>query len=284
MRFTADIFTVAGNAVNEDRAGIAGNLAWVIDGATDVVEAPLTTGPTDSSWIAETLDSLLRGYATAPLPELSDFPAVLAQRLDSEFRRVANRQPDGRHEHPSASGMLVNVRASILDYVGIGDCSLLVKSNSGIRRIGISEDDAGDQWVAEALAKIQSEQAEATAEAAREQLWPKLRMARALMNQPDGYGVFSITPTPPHFILSGSAPIAPGDYALLASDGLMRLVDVFRHYTSEELLLAAMNRGVASLAEELRELELADSACVAFPRAKRHDDSTGLLMNFLASG
>ena len=284
MRVTADIFTVAGNAVNEDRAGIASNLAWVIDGATDVVGSPLTTGPTDASWIAETLDSMLKEYVSALVPELSGLPDILAERLDSEFRRVAKRQPDGRHEHPSASGMLVNVRGSILEYVGIGDCSLLVKSKLGIRRIGISEDDAGDQWVAEALAKIQSEQAEATAEAAREQLWPKLRMARVLMNQPDGYGVFSITPTPSHFVLSGSAPIAPGDHALLASDGLMRLVDVFRHYTSEEILLAAIDRGVASLAEELRELELADSACVAFPRAKRHDDTTGLLMKFLASG
>jgi hypothetical protein len=282
VRVTADIVTVAGNGVNEDRAGIAGNLAWVIDGATDVVEAPLTTGPTDSSWIAETLDSMLRGYANAPLPELSGLPAVLAERLESEFRRVANRQPEGRHEHPSASGMVVNVRDNTLEYVGIGDCSLLVKSNSSTRRIGISEDDAGDQWVAEALATIQSEQAEATAEAAREQLWPKLRMARRLMNQ--SYGVFSITHTPSQFILSGSEPIAPGDYALLASDGLMRLVDVFRHYTSEELLLAAIDRGVASLAEELREMELADAACSAFPRAKRHDDTTGLLMNFHASG
>ena len=281
MRVTADIFTVAGNVVNEDRAGIAGNLTWVIDGATDVVEAPLTTGPTDASWIAETLDSMLRGYASAPLPELSALPTLLADRLGSEFRRVANRQPDGRHEHPSASGMVVNVRPHILEYVGIGDCSLLVKSKSGIRRIGISEDDAGDQWVAGALARIQSEQAEATAEAARDQLWPKLRMARGRMNQ--SYGVFSITPTPSHFILSGSEPIAPGDWALLASDGLMRLVDVFRRYTSEELLLAAIDRGVASLAEELRKLEFVDSACAAFPRAKRHDDTTGLLMNFHAS-
>lgn len=155
-----------------------------------------------------------------------------------------------------------------------------------MRRIGISEDDAGDKWVAEALASIQSEQEQvgAPAETVREQLWPKLRTARGRMNEPDTYGVFSITPTPPRFILSGSEPIAPGDWALLASDGLMRLVDVFRRYTSEELLLAAIERGIAPLAAELRKLELADSTCVAFPRAKRHDDTTGLLMSFHGAG
>jgi protein phosphatase 2C-like protein len=280
VHVTADIYTLAGNAENEDRAGIVGNLAWVIDGATDVVEAPLTPGPTDASWIAETLDSLLREHARAPLPEIAGLPAQLAQRLESEFRRVASRQPDGRQEHPSAAGMIVNVRGQSLDYVGIGDCSLLVKRGSDVRRIGISEDDAGDRWVAEALSKIRSEQTEATAETAREQLWPKLRLARRFMNQV--YGVFSITPTPRRFILSGSVPIVPGDWALLASDGLMRLVDVFRRYSSEELLLATIERGVASLGEELRELELADGTCVAFPRAKRHDDTTGLLMSFRA--
>lgn len=281
MRVTADIVSLAGSDFNEDRAGLAGNLAWVIDGATDVIEAPLTTGPTDASWIAGALDSMLRSYADGCLPELPGLPAVLAERLNGEFLRVAKRQPAGRHEHPSASGMIVSVGRHDLEYVGIGDCSLLVKSQSGLRRIGISEDDAGDQWVVDALDKIQSEQAEANVEAAREQLWPKLRMARALMNQ--SYGVFSITPAPSCFILSGSEPIAPGDWALLASDGLMRLVDVFRRYTSEELLLAAIDRGVKALAEELRELELADSTCTAFPRAKRHDDTTGLLMNFQAS-
>jgi hypothetical protein len=116
VRVTADIFTVAGNVVNEDRAGIAGALAWVIDGATDVVEAPLTTGPTDASWIAETLDSMLRGYASAPVPELSGLPAVLAERLDSEFQShslagLARDRLFGGRPSPSRSPSIASKRS-----------------------------------------------------------------------------------------------------------------------------------------------------------------------------
>jgi hypothetical protein len=43
------------------------------------------------------------------------------------------------------------------------------------------------------------------------------------MNEPGGYGVFSITPTPRHFVRAGQIAMAADGHALLASDGLMRL-------------------------------------------------------------
>ncbi|HWJ20418.1 MAG TPA: hypothetical protein VNR65_17005, partial [Geobacterales bacterium] len=56
------------------------------------------------------------------------------------------------------------------------------------------------------------------------------------------YGVFSITPTPRYFVQAGQiATPAASVHALLASDGLMRLVDVFGLYTADELFAAARN-------------------------------------------
>ena len=81
---------------------------------------------------------------------------------------------------------------------------------------------------------------EAGLDAAHAHLWPKLGAARWAMNQSDGYGVFSLTPTPLSFIKRGTQQVTPEGHALLASDGLMRLVDVFRLYTAEELLGAAV--------------------------------------------
>jgi len=53
MTFAAlDFETAASGEVNEDRAGTAQDLAWVIDGATDVVETPLTSTLSDANWIA----------------------------------------------------------------------------------------------------------------------------------------------------------------------------------------------------------------------------------------
>jgi hypothetical protein len=286
VRADIDIATLAANKVNEDRAGVAGGLAWVIDGATDVIEAPLTTAATDASWIAETLDTLLRELAAALPPDLADVPAILTRGLQSSFRQAARRQPIGRHEHPSAAGLIVRTNGTHLDYVAVGDCSLIVMTKAGVLRIGVSEKDAGDLWVADALRAFRARYPEAAADAALAHLWPKLGAARWAMNQRDGYGVFSLTPTPALFAKGGSQQIAAGGHALLASDGLMRLVDVFRRYSAEEFLFAGVDRGLSSLAAEVRALEEADPDCVHFPRAKRYDDATGVLLSFttLAGG
>lgn len=89
--------------------------------------------------------------------------------------------------------------------------------------------------------------------------------------------MFSITPTPCHFAQVGKIAMAAGGYVLLASDGLMRLVDVFRVYSAAELFAAARNTGLASLIQRVRTVELDD----AYPRAKVHDDASGLLLRWV---
>ena len=81
-----DVAALAAGLVDEDRAGTVGDLAWVIDSATDVVDAPLTSYPTDASWIAETLDTQLRDLARRRHRPRA-LPATLAPRLATAFRR-----------------------------------------------------------------------------------------------------------------------------------------------------------------------------------------------------
>jgi len=56
-----------------------------------------------------------------------------------------------------------------------------------------------------------------------------------------------ITPTPRHFVKAGQIAMSAGVQVLLASDGLMRLVDVFRLYTAPDLFAASCNEGLAPL-------------------------------------
>ena len=271
-----DVATLAAGPINEDRAGAAGDLAWVIDGATDVVDAPLTSYPTDASWIAETLDTQLRDLATLAATDLALLPATLAPRLETAFQRVAKRQPIGRQEHPSAAGLIVRARDTRLEYVVVGDCSLVLRTPDGAKRVGVDDADAGDVWVAKAVREIHGQYSDALPDQVRERLWPQLRSARSAMNE--SYGVFSLTRPPAKFVKSGSEAVLAGTMVLLATDGLMRLVDVFGRYTVETLLEAASRRGLSSLLMEVRSLENADEYCREFPRAKCHDDATGLLV------
>ena len=279
-----DVATLAAGVINEDRAGAAGNLAWVIDGATDVIDAPLTSYPTDASWIAEEIDRQLRSLAFAPGADLAQLPAALAERIQVEFSRVAKRPPLERQEHPSAAGLIVRIEEERLEYVAVADCSLILSTSNGVKRIGPEDVDAGDVRIANAVKRIQANDSEARPAEVREQLWPLLRKVRSAMNEIDGYGVFSLTPPPAQFIRCGREDVNAGSKVLLATDGLMRLVDVFRRYTVKTLYEAACTQGLSSLLMEVRALEDADAECRLFPRAKCKDDATGLLVEIAHQG
>jgi hypothetical protein len=275
-----DCQTSASGHANEDRAGAARDLAWVIDGATDVVERPLTGSATDADWIAAHLDGALKDPAVAPPAELSQLPDLTAARLASEFAHEAERAPIDKTEHPSASAVVVRACGAAIDYVSIGDCTLLVEGSNGFRRVGVDAVNAGDPQLAKALEALHAEHGGLEAANARARIWPSIRAGRAAMNEPNGYGVFSIMPTPRHFVQTGRIAMPAYGHALLASDGLMRLVDVFRFYTALDLFAAARQDGITPLIRKLREIESDDIQGHRYKRAKISDDATGLLLTW----
>ncbi len=277
-----DLQSWPSGTLNEDRANANGDWAWVIDGATDVLEQRLTPGPSDAAWFAAALDDEIGKLAgNAPL-DMSELPRLLAPSLHARFTEVAVRQTYERSEHPSAAGLITRLNGTSLDYLALGDCSLLVLGKERLQVAGVDEAAAGDTWVADALRTIHATQPEVSSGEARASLWPKLRAKRARMNVAGGYGIFSITPPPAEFVKTGTLTMDRPCHILLASDGLMRLVDVFRCYSARQLMGAAIARGLASLLTELRELEAANSDYRRYPRAKTSDDATGMLLEVTA--
>jgi hypothetical protein len=255
-------------------------VAWVIDGATDVVERPLTSSVTDADWIAAHLDGALKDLAIAPPAELSQLPDFTAPRLAAEFAHEAERMPIDKTEHPSASAVVVRACGAGIDYVSTGDCTLLVEGSNGFRRVGVDAANAGDPQLAKELEALHAEHGGLEAANARARIWPSIRAGRGAMNEPNGYGVFSITPTPRHVVQTGRIAMPAYGHALLASDGLMRLVDVFRLYTALHLFASARQDGITPLIRKLREIESDDIHGHRYNRAKISDDATGLLLTW----
>jgi hypothetical protein len=73
-------------------------------------------------------------------------------------------------------------------------------------------------------------------------------------------------------------PLERGAHLLLASDGFMRLADVYRRHRPEHLPGLVRRHGIAALLSELREIEAADPDCHAIPRAKPRDDASAMLI------
>jgi len=273
-----EALSVPSGAVNDDCVGHKAALAWVIDGATDVVEEPLVGTASDAAWFALALDAALRRQAHDPPADLARLPVLAALELADEFERNARRKPKARYEHPSAAALVVRERDNRLDYVSVGDCTLLAETPSGLVRIGTEAADAGDSYIADAIRRFQEREAVPTAESARDHIWPKIRAGRAYMNEPNGYGVWSVTPPPACHVHAGTIELSAGGTALLATDGLLRLVDIFARYSEQTMLQSALSSGLGGLVEELRRLEADDHDNISYPRAKTCDDASGLLL------
>jgi hypothetical protein len=71
---------------------------------------------------------------------------------------------------------------------------------------------------------------------------------------------------------------APGSTLLLATDGFLALASDYGAYSADSLMTAAQEKGLAALGEELRAIEAGDSGGDKFPRFKKSDDATALLL------
>src|SRR5262249_13103762 len=70
----------------------------------------------------------------------------------------------------------------------------------------------------------------------------------------------------------------PGSMLLLATDGFLALASDYGAYSVDGLMAAAMEKGLAALGVELRAIESGDAGGDRFPRFKKSDDATALLL------
>ncbi|MGF9761470.1 hypothetical protein AAII07_40395 [Microvirga sp. 0TCS3.31] len=272
-----DRLSLTGSRVNEDAAGLYGRFAWIIDGATGLSDEQLTSGGSDAAWLAALVDERLAVLSAA---ETAD---RLLQRLEADVRSAFEQETGhvldvSDHHTPSACLGLIDVipgEGGLLALRGrfLGDVIALVPSEHGIMRWS---DERAKPFERKTMAALgaQPHQPGQIPEAVRRQILEN----RTRLNQQDGYWV--VNPRRPWAgrELRFDAQVKPGAPIVLATDGFMRLVDVFAAYSDAEIydrLAAGRGRG---LMEELRERERGDLMAGAYPRVKTHDDATFLVI------
>lgn len=278
-----DRLSVLGSRVNEDEAGLRGRFAWVVDGATGLSDEQLTSGGSDAAWLAGRIGSFLLELADAEEAGkvLSGLEAHVRASFDEATRHVVEI---GDHHAPSACLGLITASAGEngrvrLEGRFLGDVIALVPSEGGILRWSDERAKPFEQKTLAALGHRPHAPGRIP-EAARRQILDN----RTHLNSPGGYWV--VNPRRPWAgqELRFEAWVKPGEPIVLATDGFMRLVDVFEAYSDSTLHAAlAAGRGDA-LMQELRERERGDLMADAYPRVKTHDDATVLVISAEGSG
>ena len=267
---------------NDDNLGHAGDFAWVFDGATGLVEEQLTGTASDAAWLSQAGTDALQARAPSHRGPLAALVDEVIDDVTRRFDAEALRQPRERYERPTASLILVKQTGNVIDCLNFGDCKVLLRDGSGtFQTFGSSEESEAYE---NHLATRFSEQRKADGETGepdqhRSSVLDRLRKVRNQHNVEGGYWVFALDPGAAEHARTQRFELDVPAVALLMTDGFEALAGDYRRYTEEELLEAALDRGLASLKDELRHIERElDPEAHQFPRFKQSDDATAMLV------
>ncbi|HUO93263.1 MAG TPA: protein phosphatase 2C domain-containing protein [Rhizomicrobium sp.] len=273
-----DSLSLPGNPekANDDAFAYRETAAIVLDGATGLGER-LMPGPSDAAWLARFGANRIMSYLGDGARPQEAVTAALFD-ADTSFAQLRRRPPQDRYEIPFASMMLVVAEAGGLECLWYGDCAALVGHAGGrVEIVGEAIEKRARE--ARRVKRLAESQGEATAAVSvREQFLPALRSARNLVNTEKAGYLFGPEVIAADHAQARRVAVAPGTHVLLVTDGFLALASDYGRYDLAGLLAAAKGKGLAALMGELRDVEDADPEGRQFPRFKKSDDATAVLV------
>ncbi|MFG2950821.1 integrase [Streptomyces adustus] len=268
MTFVLASLPAAPDAPNEDFAAGSFGAAVLLDGAG---VAGANTGCMHGvAWFSSTLGGVLLGTVVA-------YPSLpLAECLGQAIRAVRDLHDGGCDlEHrasPTSTVVAARTRAGVLEYLVLGDSSLLLAGRDGVVDVVTDRrlDDVGKRLrgPVDALPTGSPDHAAALA-AYREAL-------TGLRNRPEGFWIAGPDPRAARHAFAGSVPLESLAAVALMSDGATRLVDRFELATWDELFAVLAANGPSEVLRRVRDAEAGDPAGRRWPRGKASDDATVL--------
>jgi hypothetical protein len=272
-----DALSIPGNPAkpNDDAWAQIGRAAVVLDGATNLGD-PLLPGDSDAAWIARFGARRLMAHVEDGDEPRQALRSALAD-AEASFAGLRRRAPKENWENPYASMMFVVTDEEGFEALWFGDCGALVRRPDRVEAVG----DAFAKRSAEARRVKMLADAKGLAPASGTNLpefLAALRAARNTVNSERGGWLFGPDASAADKARSVRVDAPPGTTLLLASDGFLALVSDYGRYDAGSLMEAAERKGLETLGRELRAIEEGDPEGRRYPRFKKSDDATALLL------
>jgi serine/threonine protein phosphatase PrpC len=260
---------------NEDFLVVGKGAALVMDGATPLGDG-LMPGPSDAAWIAQFGARRLMAHLDNGDGTRKALRSALTD-AEKSFKALRRHPPAEMWQMPCASMMLAVPADSGVECLWYGDCAALLKrGETAVTVIG----ETFDKRAAEAMrAKLIAKEKDLSPASGinRPKFIGSLRAIRNRVNSGD-YWLFSPDARAASHVSRRVIKAGPGAVLLLATDGFLALASDYDVYSADSLIEAALSKGLAAMGEELRAIEAGDSGGEKFPRFKKSDDATALLI------
>lgn len=254
---------------NDDRVGATVDLAWVIDGATDLGEPGLLGTTGGAAWLSATAQTALQIVAGSTVRETM---GRATQAIAHAFDRDRTRDIAAPWETPKAACAVAQIVDATLDCAQCADCSILVIRENDLVWATAAPDTQDEASAAAALGA-------GSAPTLQGEVLEDRRAARSVPDHaalsPDAERSMAAT-------TFTSCPIAPGDEVLLMSDGFSAAIADYAHHTAETLVDTIKRDGLHRVVAQIRDIEDRDAECATFPRFKKSDDCTALWLRVSA--
>jgi hypothetical protein len=192
--------------------------------------------------------------------------------LTDAINITARMHPDCDLHHPgtpSATTSLIRLTEDALQYLVLGDTTVIVETVDGIE---VFNDDRVETTA-------QAERAEANrypfGSAQKQAALLRMKHAElALRNQPGGFWVAAADPTVVTHAITGQFPLNTVRRVAVLTDGATRLVSMFQLLDWRGVLDVLDEQGPTELIRRVRAIEAADPNGTRWPRNKGSDDAT----------
>lgn len=271
-----DALSLPGSAdrENDDAMGSTASIAFVLDGVTSLTDTPLMPGRSDAAWVAHLARDLL---LAAPAGEPASLVRGVAEGITQAFEAKRARPPAGRHELPWTTLSLVTVVPGRMDIAYVGDSRILVETGDDcVHNFGTTP--SRGSFEARLAQKMVAAGKGIGIDAQRQTVAEELRRARELVNMPHGYWLLGADARVADNLLCSSLALDGPAIALLATDGFYALVEDYGVFDDRDLVATAQAIGLKALGEQLRRIEDADPLGKSYPRMKKSDDATAVLV------
>jgi hypothetical protein len=276
-----------GKSRSEDLVDTAGSAAWLLDGAGARGD-PKACPQHDASWFVRQLSQALATEFCEPAGrDLRDVLATSIERVSSLHARLCARITTGHG--PSATVVIVRRHHHGLDYLVLGDSTLLVQTAGGeVEHHSDTRLSAIASHVRDAMHQALSEGRGYDDPGYSDRIDALLAAERAVRNRDGGYWIAADDPCAALHALTGDYNLAdPSAVPLriaLVTDGITRAVTHLQLYDSwHELIENLIQPGIPATISRIREAELDDPDASRHPRTKSSDDAAAITCELMPS-
>ena len=258
-------------AFNEDSFGTTKTAAFVLDGASSLVE------PADPH-IQNPVHHFVTWWTDYLTEALDDESCSIRGIIETGIHAYRVAFPDAKKHAPleavSSTLAIVRQEQDVLHAYVLGDAEVIIANKNGnIVSVTDPAIQKNDAEVLSLMAQNPNRENEIVYKGFTAEELRLLRKNRMTMNTESGYPILSYDPKAAYRAQEIRVPVASLEDALLLTDGLYPL---YSHSTKETLIALARTDGPDALIKAVRRLESKDQKKEAVKRLKIHDDATAL--------